>query len=181
MKTIEQLTNVEKAKIMFDLFRDEIPELLNYMEEINAKIETDKEPLIAGWNNPFFNYQQWLNLSDQVAGAIKRYGKNLTKSGNVFSEQLFGGYTAIFSNHCMEQYGLHRAKSPRFAVAVTLFYLPLKQSEPGDHQYLVLETHGGAAYAVICTDQDGNTLVFEHRKDAEAEAADCQEGLVVEI
>jgi len=47
--------------------------------------------------------------------------------------------------------------------------------------YIVIETHGGPAYAVICTDKDGNNLVFENREDADAEASDCQDGKVVEV
>jgi len=47
--------------------------------------------------------------------------------------------------------------------------------------YIVIELFGGPEYAAIATDTDGNNLVFENREDAEAEASDCQDGLVVEI
>jgi len=47
--------------------------------------------------------------------------------------------------------------------------------------FIVLETHGGAEFAIVCTDTDGKNLVFETREAAEAEAADCQDGLIVEI
>jgi len=47
--------------------------------------------------------------------------------------------------------------------------------------YIVIETHGGPEYATICTDENGNNLVFDTADEAEAEAADCQDGLVVEI
>ncbi|MBV8388975.1 MAG: hypothetical protein JO080_04160 [Mucilaginibacter sp.] len=181
MKTIEQLTNVDKAKIIFDLFRNEIPEFLEYVGYMADKVLNDKDELTANWNNPFLSYQQWLSLSEHVSATVKRYDKTLSKSGNVFAEQLFGGYSALFTNHCLEQYGLHRVKSPRFTQAINLFYLPVKSATPINCQYLVLEMHGGPEYATICTDTDGNTLVFDNRADAEAEAADCQDGLIVEI
>lgn len=47
--------------------------------------------------------------------------------------------------------------------------------------YIVIEIFLGAEYAAICTDQDGNNLVFENLEDAEAEASDCQDGIVVEL
>ena len=47
--------------------------------------------------------------------------------------------------------------------------------------YIVIEKHGGALYAAICTDEDGNNLVFDNREEAEAEAADCQDGIIVEL
>lgn len=47
--------------------------------------------------------------------------------------------------------------------------------------YIVLETHGGPEYVAICTDQDGNNLVFDSREEAQKEADDCQDGIVVEL
>ncbi len=181
MKTIDQLFNVEKAKVMFDLFRNEIPEFLEYTEAIANKVVNDKEELLANWNNPFLSYHQWLQLAERVNGVIKKYGKNLTKSGNLFADQLFDGYLAIFSNHCLEQYGINKAQSPKFKLAINLFYLPVQTDNKVNGSYIVLELHGGPQYTGIVTDQDGNNRVFDKREDAEAEAADCQEGMVVEI
>jgi hypothetical protein len=47
--------------------------------------------------------------------------------------------------------------------------------------YIVIETHGGAAHAIIATDQDGNNLVFDTPEEAKAEADQCQAGIVVEL
>ena len=47
--------------------------------------------------------------------------------------------------------------------------------------YLVIETHGGAECAIIVTDENGGNKVFDELADAEAEAADCQDGVVVEL
>lgn len=47
--------------------------------------------------------------------------------------------------------------------------------------YIVIETFGGPECATIVTDTDGNNLVFDTPEEAEAEVADCQEGVVVEI
>jgi hypothetical protein len=47
--------------------------------------------------------------------------------------------------------------------------------------FIVIEMFGGPEYAIIVTDHDGNNLIFETRQEAEKEAADCQEGLVVDL
>jgi hypothetical protein len=53
--------------------------------------------------------------------------------------------------------------------------------QPTTARYIVLETHGGPEYTIVCMDESGNNLVFETREEAETEAADCQDGIVVEI
>jgi hypothetical protein len=47
--------------------------------------------------------------------------------------------------------------------------------------YIVIETHGGAEYAIIVTDENGENKVFDDKSEAEAEAANCQDGIVVEL
>lgn len=43
--------------------------------------------------------------------------------------------------------------------------------------YLVVETHGGAKYSSIVTDENGKNKVFND----ETEAADCQDGLIIAL
>ncbi len=47
--------------------------------------------------------------------------------------------------------------------------------------YIVIEMLGGPEYATIVTDQEGNNLVFDNQEDAEKEAGNCQDGLIIEV
>jgi hypothetical protein len=47
--------------------------------------------------------------------------------------------------------------------------------------YIVIEKHGGAEYAIICMNEDGSNKLFNTIEDAQAEADDCQDGIVVEL
>lgn len=47
--------------------------------------------------------------------------------------------------------------------------------------YIVIETFGGADYAIIVTDEEGNNMVFDTLEEAQDEADECQGGMVVEI
>lgn len=47
--------------------------------------------------------------------------------------------------------------------------------------YIVIETHGGAEYAIIVTNEDGENLVFDTPEEAQIEADNCQDGVVVEL
>lgn len=48
-------------------------------------------------------------------------------------------------------------------------------------KYIILETYGGADYAIVVMDEDGNNKVFDSLEEAKKEASECQSGLVVEI
>ena len=48
-------------------------------------------------------------------------------------------------------------------------------------EYIVIERFGGAMYAAIVTDEDGNNKVFDNYDKALEEANECQDGVVVEI
>lgn len=47
--------------------------------------------------------------------------------------------------------------------------------------FIVIEKHGGPEYAAICTDTDGNNLVFDNGKEAQDEADKCQDGIVIPL
>ena len=50
-----------------------------------------------------------------------------------------------------------------------------------NRMYIVIELHGGPEYATICTDKEGNNLVFELEKSAGKYAEYCQDAIVVEV
>jgi hypothetical protein len=47
--------------------------------------------------------------------------------------------------------------------------------------YIVLETHGGAEYAIVVQNEEGENKVFLSYELACKEAANCQNGIVVEV
>lgn len=47
--------------------------------------------------------------------------------------------------------------------------------------FIVIEKHGGAEYAIIVTNEEGENKIFETREEAQIEADDCQDAIVVEI
>lgn len=44
-----------------------------------------------------------------------------------------------------------------------------------------METHGGPAYTVIVTDENGVNKTLDSIEEAEQEADDCQDGIVIEL
>lgn len=47
--------------------------------------------------------------------------------------------------------------------------------------YIVIEKHGGPQYAIIVTNENGENMIFDTREEAQIEANDCQDGVILEI
>ena len=47
--------------------------------------------------------------------------------------------------------------------------------------YIIIEKFGGAEYASIVTDENGNNKVFNDIKEAQKEADSCQDGIVIDF
>lgn len=47
--------------------------------------------------------------------------------------------------------------------------------------YIVIEKFGGAEYATIVIDENGKNKVFETIEEAQGEADECQDGIVIKV
>ncbi|WP_299568481.1 hypothetical protein [uncultured Pedobacter sp.] len=104
MKALTQLNNLEKAALLFDLFPQEMPALVEFIDGMASATLQDPERVRRDWNNPLFNVELWLTWVAQVQQAIATYRTKLCKKRSLFVGQLFDGYLACFSNYCIEVY-----------------------------------------------------------------------------
>lgn len=93
MQPIAQMNNVQKSRLLHELFPDEIPGLINYTENLCLSIAEHKEQLATRWQHPLISIELWLELADEVRSLIEQKRVNIERSGIVFSEQLLPGYT----------------------------------------------------------------------------------------
>ena len=103
MKPLEQLNNVERAKLLHGLFPSEIPAFLKYVTGMGMTIEEEQETLKTKWENQLFAFDFWLTLARQADRKVKQYGVKLEKSSSLFADQLFDGYSALYLSHCLCQ------------------------------------------------------------------------------
>src|ERR1700761_4960037 len=101
---LELLNNVHKARLLHSLLIQEIPQFLVYLHEVTETVLRDKERVKAEWKDQMFGVDFWFGLAEEVQRVMAKYPKDLYKSANVFADQLFGGYTAIFCAHALTQY-----------------------------------------------------------------------------
>jgi hypothetical protein len=104
MKPLRNLNNVERAKLLFELFPDEMPQFLAVMEEITQKVLKDPDQLRTKWEGQLITVEFWFQLIKKSIEINDKYGKKLSKNSKLFSDQLFDGYQALYSSHCLHQY-----------------------------------------------------------------------------
>lgn len=122
MKALEDLTNTEKARLLHDLFPEEVKMFLEHLDKICADLEEHKDEHLKKWNNGFMSFNYWLSLVNETAGILKRHQFSMVKSSRVFSDQLFFTYTSLFVNDRIVKYADHISQNQRFKMAVELFY-----------------------------------------------------------
>ncbi len=123
MQPLKLLNNVQKARLLHSLLINEIPEFLGYLKELTETVLNDRERIAAEWKDQLFSVDFWFELAEQVHRVMTKYPKDLYKSANVFADQLFDGYTAIFTAHALVQYVANdRHKEPKFKPAVELLF-----------------------------------------------------------
>jgi len=123
MNTLQQLTNVERARLLYSLFREEIPVLLDFVVEFGKSIKENEEVNHANWDNGFMGFDFWLSLLDNVEARIIHYKKPLIRNGKLFADQLFDGYLAIYSAQALRAFvGRDKHTDPKFKTAVDLFF-----------------------------------------------------------
>jgi len=123
MKSLNTLTNVEKAKLLHGLLIAEIPQFITYLKAQAENILSRQEEIAAGWNNQLFGPDFWFELAVDSQRKVSRYEKELKRSANSFAEQLFDGYSAIFTVHMLTQYvaGKHY-QDPKFERAIDFLF-----------------------------------------------------------
>ena len=125
MKTLTALNNVEKAKLLHELFPDEIPALLAFAKNLGLAIQEEQDRHRQKWDNGLFSFDFWLNLIKEAETKINKYGDTMQGSSRLFADQLFDGYIAMYTVHCLIVYTTTRNHPNRkFTVAVDLLFNP---------------------------------------------------------
>jgi hypothetical protein len=123
MEPLHKFTNVAKAKLLHQLFPQEIPDLLDFISGMCLTIQEDEDRSRKAFGDGLFSFDFWLYLLRQVEQIINQKKALLQKSDKVFSEQLFEGYLACYTNHCIIVYiSTRQHPDEKFTQAVELLF-----------------------------------------------------------
>lgn len=122
MRALSLLTGSEKARLLHDLFPNEIPLLLEDISLFCAAFEAEKEKYREKWNSGFMSFDYWQSLAEETAGIIKKHGFNMKKSSRVFSDQLYFTYTSLFVTDRIIKYAEQHSKDEKFKLVVRALF-----------------------------------------------------------
>lgn len=123
MKSFAELTNIDRAGLLFDLFPQEIPAFLEFAQNTAATVREDQVLSEKNWNNPIFTFSYWLALASRIEDNIDKHSLRMAKSKALFARYLFEGHLAVFTAYCLINYTTVRQHpNGQFTKAVDLLF-----------------------------------------------------------
>lgn len=123
MKPLVHLNLVERAQLLHDLFPEEIPKLVEYIDGMCATIIEDQQQNRASWSDVIISFDSWLALAGEIRATVDKHGKNLYKRHSLFATELFGWTKALVSTHCLLVYITTKQQpNPKFKAMVEILF-----------------------------------------------------------
>ncbi|UKB78561.1 hypothetical protein [Chryseobacterium sp. MEBOG07] len=122
MKAIEQMFNTEKGKLLAGLFPQEIPNITLFIEQETLRFLSNEELFKSQWKQGLITSNLWFDLVRNVEKAVKRYGNKFRKNHNLFRDQLFDSYDALFTINSLIEYSLTKDCNHRLKLAIHLLF-----------------------------------------------------------
>lgn len=123
MQPLKILNNIQKARLLHSLFFGEMPQFLAFLAETTEHILANRKKVRENWKDQLFGAELWLTLAEDTKRTISKYQKELERSSPVFAEQLFSGYTALYTVQQLINYGERSDTDPKFTQAVELLFV----------------------------------------------------------
>ncbi|MXN91678.1 hypothetical protein GR160_10615 [Flavobacterium sp. Sd200] len=121
MKALDKMDNVDRGKLFAGWFPEEIQGFLEAVKGAYDYIVAHEAEIRETGEGVVFNADFWFKVAGNVAAAIEKHGKRLAKNQNLFADQLFDGYNALFTVDCLRKYQ-YLTNNPKFAQAVQLLF-----------------------------------------------------------
>lgn len=121
MKPLQNLNNVEKGKLLAALFPEQVQGILESLQQACQYLTDNEDAIRSSWDNGFIPFEFWYRVAGNVADAIVRNGKSLTKSSSLFADHLFDGHNALFTIDCIVKQAKHN-ESKKYRQAIALLF-----------------------------------------------------------
>lgn len=121
MKPFDELNIIDKARLLHELFPDEIKGLIEFVQLSANGLITDPDKVKDDWGGSVFSADGWIKLAEDVDKRILKNNDKLVTSKERFSDQLFDGYQSMFMLQCLLDY-LQVCKNSKFIDAIKFLF-----------------------------------------------------------
>lgn len=102
MKPYHKMDLLDKAKLLHQLFPDEMPQLLGFLKGVCATILENEQ---TGESKQLLQHHgRWLPVAKDLHRRIEQYGERLHDNASLFADQLFDGLDGYFVQECIKDY-----------------------------------------------------------------------------
>lgn len=122
MKSLEELTNTEKGRLLGDLFPHEREGMLNYILATIQELKDSEEAVRREWGQEKVSPDLWYNIADDLRKLIGSMALDMKRSGKVFADQLFYGYRSIFVTVTLLNYARMANRNYKLSLAIELLF-----------------------------------------------------------
>lgn len=122
MKTLYEISNIEKARLLGQLFRDQLPVLVQAIKEACLHFIENELEVRANWANGFITVDFWFDHVHELYRQILKYELDMSRSPNVFADQCFYSHRAMVSIHGLINLSKQPATFPMLVDGIKLFF-----------------------------------------------------------
>jgi hypothetical protein len=123
MKTLTDLSNTEKGKLLADLFPEQIAPILDAIIVSCQYLKDNETAIRKGLDeSSLVSTAFWFRLAAEAERVIGKYRHSLERSSKVFSDQLFFGNIAVFTIDCIANHAKKQSGDQKFKMAVALLF-----------------------------------------------------------
>ncbi|MFP3596945.1 hypothetical protein [Chryseobacterium sp. SIMBA_029] len=122
MKSLERMNNVEKGKMLADLLPEELPNITLFISKEIERFLKNEEQNKSAWKGTLITANFWYSLVRNVENAIQKCGSRLHTNHRWFADQLFDGYNALFTIHCLIEYTATTQCNPKLKLGIHFLF-----------------------------------------------------------
>jgi hypothetical protein len=123
MKALSAMNNVERAKLLFDLFPQEKTPFVDFEKKLIDHLVKNSQTIREKWEDGMFSFEFWVNQANGAGARITSSRSKMTKNSQILATELFDDMRALFSAHCLQQYTLSMVpKNKHFILAVKAIF-----------------------------------------------------------
>lgn len=121
MKALNDMGNLDRGKLLADLFPEQLPNIILFIEQKAASFLQSDNEQTTFWGHPETD-GFWSEVVTDIKQAIKKYAPRMAKNTRLFADQLFDGNNALFTIYCLNAYTRKPSCDPKLKQAITLLF-----------------------------------------------------------